>query len=95
MVLTTFGTLSSEHKRLEGIEMKKRANPNWRPTSKEDALYMLGDECVWYRVIIDEAQCIKNKSTRAAKAAFSLKAMSRFCMTGTAILLIVIHLVKY
>ncbi|KAL9132225.1 MAG: hypothetical protein Q9217_000029 [Psora testacea] len=83
VVLTTFGTLGSEVKRREGIEMKKRMNANWRPTCKEDNLPTLGDECFWYRVIIDEAQCIKNKSTKAAVAACLLKAKTRFCMTGT------------
>ena len=34
-------------------------------------------------VIIDEAQCIKNKNTRAAKAAWHLDALTRFCMSGT------------
>lgn len=82
VVLTTFGTLSSELKRKEGIDMKRRANPNWQPTSKEDILPTLGDDCFWYRVIIDEAQCIKNKSTKAALAASFLQAKFRFCMTG-------------
>ena len=85
VVLTTFGTLGSEFKRREGIEMKKRVNPNWKPTSKEDNLPILGDECYWYRVIIDEAQCIKNKGTKAAVAACLLKAKTRFCMTGASI----------
>lgn len=83
VVITTFGTLSSEFKRREDIEMKKRANPSWRPTSKKDTLTTLGDECVWYRVIIDEAQNIKNKTAKAAIAACLLKAKSRLCMTGT------------
>lgn len=63
--------------------MYKRANPNWRPSGKNDYLPLLGDECQWYRVIIDEAQCIKNKSTKAAIGASLLKAKTRFCMTGT------------
>ena len=88
VVLTTFGTLGSEVKRREGIEMKKRVNPNWRPTSKEDNLPTLGDDCYWYRIIIDEAQCIKNKSTKAAVAACLLRAKSRFCMTGIFTILI-------
>jgi len=83
VVLTTFGTLGTEAKRKEGIEMKKRANPNWRPTSKADYLPLLGDECKWFRVIVDEAQCIKNKNTKAAIGASHLQALSRFCMTGT------------
>ena len=83
VVLTTFGTLATELKRKEGIEMQKRANPNWRPTGKADRLPLLGDECLWYRVIIDEAQCIKNKNTKAAQGACYLQALTRFCMSGT------------
>ena len=49
VVLTTFGTLANELKRREQIDMHKRANPNWRPTTKADRLPLLGDECKWYR----------------------------------------------
>ena len=83
VVLTTFGTLGTEVKRREGIEMNKRMNPNWRPTSKADTLPLLGEDSQWYRVIIDEAQCIKNKNTKAATGASLLQAKTRFCMTGT------------
>lgn len=83
VVLTTFGTLANEIKRKEGIDMQKRMHPNWRPISKSDNLPLLGDECKWYRVIIDEAQCIKNKNTKAALGAAQLQSISRFCMTGT------------
>lgn len=83
VVLTTFGTLANEVKRKEGIDMAKRVNPNWRPITKADQLPLLGDECKWYRVIIDEAQCIKNKNTKAALGAAALQALTRFCMSGT------------
>ncbi|CAD6571524.1 MAG: hypothetical protein ASARMPRED_004625 [Alectoria sarmentosa] len=76
-------TLASELKRREDVLMKKRANPNWRPTGREDSLPLLGDECKWYRVILDEAQWIKNKSTKQAQAVSQLQALTRFCMTGT------------
>ena len=83
VVLTTFGTLANEIKRKEAMDMHKRANPNWRPTGASDRLPLLGDECKWYRVIIDEAQCIKNRNTKAALGAARLQALSRFCMSGT------------
>ncbi|KAL8940902.1 MAG: hypothetical protein Q9216_002563 [Gyalolechia sp. 2 TL-2023] len=83
VVLTTFGTLSTEIKRKEIIDEKKRRNPNWLPSTKADRLPLLGDECKWYRVILDEAQCIKNKSTKAAQGAHALQSLTRFCMTGT------------
>lgn len=83
VVLTSMGTLGSEFKRKEAIDMQKRANPNWQPTSKNDRLPLLGDECKWYRVILDEAQCIKTKTTKASLAAASLQSEYRWCMTGT------------
>lgn len=83
VVLTTFGTLANEVKRKQTIDLAKQANANWRPVSQRDHLPLLGDECKWYRVIIDEAQCIKNKSTQAALGAASLQALTRFCMSGT------------
>lgn len=36
-----------------------------------------------YRVILDEAQCIKNRQTVGSKAAHDLMAMHRLVMTGT------------
>ncbi|KAL8903274.1 MAG: hypothetical protein Q9207_004043, partial [Kuettlingeria erythrocarpa] len=83
VVLTTYGTLSTEMRRRDGINEAKRKNPNWRPTTKADRLPLLGDECKWYRVILDEAQCIKNKNTKAAQGACALQASTRFCMSGT------------
>ena len=83
VVLTTFGILTTEVKRQEERARQRRMNPNWRPTGKKDQLCLLGDNCHWYRVIIDEAQCMKNKNTRAAAGACRLRADTRFCMTGT------------
>lgn len=34
-------------------------------------------------MVLDEAQCIKNRSTLAAHAAWSLRARSRWCLSGT------------
>jgi len=59
-----------------------KENPNALPTAKED-LSLIGSNCKWYRVIIDEAQCIKNKDTLSAKAVYLLNAQYRLCMTGT------------
>ena len=83
VVLTTFGTLSIEIKRKESIEQFKSENPNWKPMTKADRLPLLGEESKWYRVIIDEAQCIKNRNTRAAQGACALQSLTRFCMSGT------------
>jgi len=37
----------------------------------------------WYRVILDEAQFIRNRSTRSSKAVAMLRAKYRWCLTGT------------
>lgn len=39
--------------------------------------------CALRRVVLDEAQCIKNRATLAAHAAWSLKARRRWCLSGT------------
>ncbi|CAD0100754.1 unnamed protein product [Aureobasidium mustum] len=57
-------------------------DPMAQPRDDEKCMF-IGPDCRWYRVIIDEAQCIKNKTTKTARAAFYLQARSRFCMTGT------------
>jgi hypothetical protein len=82
VVLTTFGTLASELKKKERWESIVKHNPTAVPLARE-RLTLIGDDCRWYRVIIDEAQCIKNKNTATAKAAYLLHAEYRLCMTGT------------
>ena len=83
VVLTSMGTLASEFKRKEAIDLQKRHDPNWQPRSNRETLPLLGDDSKWYRVILDEAQCIKCKSTKASLAAAMLKSEHRWCMTGT------------
>ncbi|MCJ1420542.1 hypothetical protein MMC32_006899 [Xylographa parallela] len=83
VVLTTYGTIAAEYGRKLIIDIQKRQNPNWRPISQTDRLPLLGDECKWYRIILDEAQSIKNKATKSAKAVYELQALTRFAMSGT------------
>ena len=40
-------------------------------------------EIEWFRVVLDEAHMIKDRSTSTAKAVFSLAAQFRWCLTGT------------
>ncbi|PSC70181.1 SNF2 family DNA-dependent ATPase [Micractinium conductrix] len=40
-------------------------------------------DIMWHRVVLDEAQCIKNPRTLAAHAAWTLKARARWCLSGT------------
>ncbi|CDO99602.1 unnamed protein product [Coffea canephora] len=37
----------------------------------------------WFRVVLDEAQCIKNHRTQVARACWGLRAKRRWCLSGT------------
>jgi hypothetical protein len=87
VVLTTFGTLTSEFKqkdsRRETMLYERELNePNFRRKSK-DKLALLGRECMWYRIIIDEAHMIKNRNSIQSKASVDLQARHRLCLSGT------------
>ena len=82
VVLTTFGSLAAEVKKQEAFRLRQHADPDARPYPREKCV-LIGQDIRWYRVILDEAQCIKNKSTQTAKGACMLNAKYRFCMTGT------------
>ncbi|KAI5785924.1 SNF2 family N-terminal domain-containing protein [Geopyxis carbonaria] len=79
VVLTTFGTVASEYRRLE--KWKSESQHGVVPT--EPNLTLLSGDAWWYRVIIDEAQCIKNKDTQSSKGCCSLRADYRLCLSGT------------
>jgi SNF2 family DNA or RNA helicase len=48
-----------------------------------DKLALLGHECMWYRIVIDEAHMIKNRNSIQSKASVDLQAKHRLCLTGT------------
>lgn len=85
VVLTTFGTLSSELKRREKYDELQSAGANEEALSRTllKNLPCLGPSSLWHRVIIDEAQCIKNRNTRSAQACCRLNSTYRWCMSGT------------
>ncbi|KAF3002400.1 hypothetical protein E8E13_002570 [Curvularia kusanoi] len=85
VVLTTFGILTNEFKKKDRKESMKHQEEERTGISRKakDKLALLGRECMWYRVIIDEAQCIKNRQTVSSKAAHDLVATHRLVMTGT------------
>ncbi|KZT33323.1 hypothetical protein SISSUDRAFT_1054395 [Sistotremastrum suecicum HHB10207 ss-3] len=39
----------------------------------------------WWRIVLDEAQCIRNKETRTSRAITEFNAVNRWCLTGTPI----------
>ncbi|KAF2128031.1 hypothetical protein P153DRAFT_376928 [Dothidotthia symphoricarpi CBS 119687] len=87
VVLTTFGILTSEWKQKESMKEKMAAEAEQRDNGftrrSKEKLALLGRECMWYRIIIDEAHNIKNRNAKASKAANELMATHRLCMTGT------------
>ncbi|CZR69452.1 related to protein RIS1 [Phialocephala subalpina] len=54
----------------------------------EDAKQEMGNlhRIQWYRVVLDEAQAIKNNSARTSLACQNLKSVYRWCLTGTPLL---------
>lgn len=69
VVITTYGTLQGE---LHATKKKQGVNSG-----------LLSYD--WYRVVLDEAQNIKNPTTLVAKACYLLKAKCRWAVTGTPI----------
>ena len=82
VVITTYGCIAAEMKRLENFRLRQKNDPAARMRPSEQCA-LIADECKWYRLVLDEAQCIKNKNTQSAKASFLLQAKYRWCMTGT------------
>lgn len=68
VVITTYQTLTSEH---------GDSSPN------EDGLKVGCFGIQWYRIILDEAHSIKNRSAKMTQAAYSLRSVYRWCLTGT------------
>jgi SNF2 family DNA or RNA helicase len=85
IVLTTYGTLGAECRRLEKwLEQQRQAGTAEYDQAPMRKLFpLLGPKSKFYRVILDEAQCIKNKVTLAARACCRLESKYRFCLTGT------------
>lgn len=83
VVITTYGTLASEVKRKHAWEEKLKRFPNAKPSGRSEHIPLLGERSKWYRVILDEAQWIKNKTTKTSLAACFIQAEYRWCLTGT------------
>ncbi|KAK4162003.1 ATP-dependent helicase ULS1 [Cladorrhinum sp. PSN259] len=86
VVLTTYGSIAAEWKRYSKHVEERIESPQYRP----DADLELAKKCpilhpksVFYRIILDEAQCIKNKETQGSKGVSAILATYRWCLTGT------------
>ncbi|KAL4073393.1 SNF2 family N-terminal domain-containing protein [Scleroderma citrinum] len=99
VVLTTYHTLALEWPDLEAEEVARRkirkrkrsdlfvvSDPedDRRAKRKKRELGLLF-QIRWYRIIIDEAQNIRNRRTRISRSVTDLEATYRWCLTGTPI----------
>ncbi|CCM00776.1 uncharacterized protein FIBRA_02818 [Fibroporia radiculosa] len=102
VVLTTFQTLALEWPDEEAEERKAKQkakrkrklddfiesnSEDDRKTSKKKTQQLgLLFDIDWYRVILDEAQNIRNRRTRVSRAVTKLHSTYRWCLTGTPII---------
>lgn len=83
-VLTTYGTLSGEWPDEEFATKKAKKDGKGEELGflkKQGLLY----EQSWYRIVLDEAQYIRNRSTRSSRCVSHLDALFRWCLSGTPI----------
>lgn len=83
VVLTSYGKLGFEEKRYQKwVEDHPGADPAVDPTLIKTCP-LVHPRSKFYRVILDEAQCIKNANTLQSKGSCRLNATHRWCLTGT------------
>ncbi|KAK6340413.1 hypothetical protein TWF730_002171 [Orbilia blumenaviensis] len=77
VVLTSYGTIAGEFKKKQSWigEKRTRFPPEEFP--------FLSGESIWYRVILDESQHIKNHRTQSSRACADLRSTYRLCLSGT------------
>nr|WVH01933.1 SNF2 family N-terminal domain [Naematelia aurantialba] len=101
IVITTFQTVASEFGAHEASNPQQAHSKQAESDSDSDSEQDFGRKTLkkgkakqsakalfdvkWLRVVVDEAQNIKNRNTKAAKAAVGLQAKYRWCLTGTPI----------
>jgi SNF2 family DNA or RNA helicase len=81
VVITTYGLLAAElNKAIVNDDKRKRAAD---PSTIKDNCPILGPRAKFHRVILDEAQNIKNRAAKASQAACRITATHRWCLSGT------------
>ncbi|KAL2315456.1 ATP-dependent DNA helicase [Schizosaccharomyces pombe] len=78
IVLTTYNVIAYEFKNKMAYDKSIEDNA---PIKKFEHLPFF--EAEWYRVILDEAQTIKNRNTLAARGCCLLESTYRWCLSGT------------
>ncbi|KAG2151182.1 SNF2 family N-terminal domain-containing protein [Suillus bovinus] len=101
VVLTTYHTLAlewpdseAEEKAKQKAQKRQRKTDSFiesdsggdkKPKKKKRELGLLF-QVQWYRVILDEAQNIRNRRTRISRSVIDLDTIYRWCLTGTPII---------
>ncbi|KAJ5733585.1 hypothetical protein N7493_002371 [Penicillium malachiteum] len=84
IVITTFGTLTANFKYLEAAtKLQEDGKDASIVRQARDQATLFSSVAKWHRVIIDEAQNIKNPLSKGAKACCRLDTTYRWCLTGT------------
>ncbi|KAJ5730426.1 uncharacterized protein N7483_004934 [Penicillium malachiteum] len=84
IVITTFGTLTANFKYLEAAQKLQEDGKDASIVRQiRDQATLFSSAAKWHRVIIDEAQNIKNPLSKGAKACCRLDTTFRWCLTGT------------
>ncbi|KAJ5606542.1 hypothetical protein N7510_009323 [Penicillium lagena] len=84
VVITTFGTLVANFKTI--LQAEKASEEGKDPSivrQLREQSSLFGPSSKWHRIIVDEAQNIKNPRSKSSKACCRLDATYRWCLTGT------------
>ncbi|KAG7854119.1 hypothetical protein KL939_005094 [Ogataea angusta] len=90
VVLVSYNTLTSEMKKhyrlaLEELKNKKATLPERDDGGSHYRSPFYTSDAVFHRIILDEAQAIKNKLTQTSKAVALLDSKYKWCLSGTPI----------
>ena len=86
VVLATYGMLAQEWKRFNEHVMIRQDGEGYdarNDVELQRKCPLLHPGSKFYRVILDEAQCIKNKDAQSSKGATMITSTYRWCLTGT------------
>ncbi|KAJ5639083.1 uncharacterized protein N7484_006945 [Penicillium longicatenatum] len=84
VIITTFGTLTANHKILLHAEKLQSEGKDASIVKQvRDGAVLFSSASKWHRVILDEAQNVKNPNAKSTRACCRLDATYRWCLTGT------------